>query len=67
MDNYPPGATESWAPYNQPKGKICPACGEDMSPDDNMARIRSRIYRWVNYYCDCGYEEINEPDWDEFR
>ena len=40
----------------------CPKCGEEMEITD------SGTYRhidWDNAKCtSCGYEDINEPDWD---
>lgn len=64
MDNYPPGATESWAPYNQPVDKTCPECGLEMPGENNSEKIKGRIYRWVEYTCECGYKQ-GEANWDK--
>lgn len=51
-------------PEDQPLDKPCPECGEMMTGERNSERIRGRIVRWVDYTCECGHEENNEPDYD---
>jgi len=45
--------------------KTCPNCGGMMESEEDWLRFRNQVYRWLNYYCTCGYEEDNEPDWED--
>lgn len=46
--------------------KTCPECGEEMELFDfGTARIYKFNVEWEHYVCSCGYEESNEPDYEE--